>query len=884
MRGVQQRRCCGSRGGLLVLPLVDEKGDTLGESSRPRLRRRTLGGGGGATSVTTASTRGGATTSASIRRGGATTLLSDQRRVRLLAQSDRSYRTRSALDSTEDHTTTDRGFAAEEDQKERATKALLMSLEEKLFERLEHHGIRRCTADEGEIDRNAPASSSTPSFEPCYFMCVPCETRVTKVLTSPPTIDDLAATMYHCSSASHRLFTRFMCIAETDAALMSTPFPDPGMHTTIDINGVRALVSTMPGGSTMFHPDPLESEAAYHRVEEAFYNNHGTTAAESILPSDTMESKALSAKLASHTNESIRLHELIRPRHVLQVLQQEERAAVDEHLANVADVFFLYHRVEEAFYNNNHGTTAAESILPSDTTESKALSAKLASHTNESIRLHELIRPRRVLQVLQQEERAAVDEHLANVADGRIPTTGGTSSQVCLFPPTSADITERPEDVAHSTWNEGKALFPTKAGNVILYHPITQFVDPHAVWVLIPTKKGKRRRRGREKKDAACGEGEGGVAHVRKTRGPQKVVVPRWIRVATKLIASSLTNRFELYPLVVTRQRPVAEESHNIETRRRDKEEDDNNNVAQKPAKRRRKEPNPNYILAPDAKPCAEVVCLTSELPTSHLTGPGSDGVIHRIEVPQDSSLRLVVRTTKKGHDDGHQDSGRLHDLIRARPSPSSAQQPPPLHATIRRRTADQNDERRDEGVNDMNYELAGETQPTRQSTQDAMLSQNSDNVPLTQVALSQLTYSQRQDEERVQSTLEAQQWEEEMKFFDMVRNFRRRRHEYHDPNEIVLDMSSYTGSSSQQQQSVVHATMEEEEMLKYLAPPDADDDNVGNPSPTPPAAQQGDEDPLDTAHQAMLLWEAQRPREYGSSPSNSARLHYSSSSDISGR
>lgn len=783
--------------------------DTLGESSRPRLRRRTLGGGGGATSATTASTRGGATTSASIRRGGATTSLSDQRRVRLLAQSDRSYRTRSALDSTEDHTTTDRGFAAEEDQKERATKALLMTLEEKLFERLEHHGIRRCTADEGEFDRNALASSSTPSFEPCYFMCVPCETRVTKVLTSPPTIDDLAATMYHCSSASHRLFTRFMCIAETDAALMSTPFPDPGMHTTIDINGVRALVSTMPGGSTMFHPDPLESEAAYHRVEEAFYNNHGTTAAESILPSDTMESKALSAKLASHTNESIRLHELIRPRHVLQVLQQEERAAVDE--------------------------------------------------------------------------------HLANVADGRIPTTGGgTSSQVCLFPPTSVDVTERPQDVAHSTWNEGKALFPTKAGNVMLYHPITQFVDPHAVWVLIPTKKEKRRRRGREKKDAACGDGDGGhdvVAHVRKTRGPQKVVVPRWIRVATKLIASSLTNRFELYPLVVTRQRPVAEESHNIETRRRDK--DDNNNVAQKPAKRRRKEPNPNYILAPDTKPCAELVCLTSELPTSHLIGPGTDGVIHRIEVPQDSSLRLVVRTTKKGHDDLHEDSGRLHDLIRARPSSSSAQQQPALHATTRRRTADQNDERRAESVNDM-HEIAGETQPTRQLTQDAMLSQNSDNVPLTQVALSQLTYSQRQDEERVQSTLEAQQWEEDMKFFDMVRNFRRRRHEYHDPNEIVLDMSSYTGSSSsssQQQQSVVHATMEEEEMLKYLAPPDADDDdNVGDPSPTPPPAQQGEEDPLDTAHQAMLLWEAQRPREYGSSPSNSARLHDSSSSDISGR
>jgi hypothetical protein len=681
--------------------------DTLAESSRPQLRRRTQGT---TTVATSASTLGGATTTSK-----------EQRRVRLLARSDRSYRTRSALDSTEDHTTTDRGFAAEEDQKERATKALLTTLEEKLFERLEHHGVRRCTVDdEGDLNNRKPSTS----FKSCYYMCVPCEVHVTRVLTSPPSVDDLADTIYHCSSATHRLYTRFMCIAETDAALISTPFPDPGMHTTIDINGVRALVSTMPGGSTMFHPDPLESEAAYHRVEEAFYN---------------------------HAN----------------------KAASGAHHAG-------------------------------EPTDSKTVSAKLASHTNESVVLHELIRPRRVLQVLQQEERAAVEEHLANIADTAAAGVGGPS-QVCLFPPTD-DVGEPQKhhtrtsiDADNDKWSEGKALFPTKAGNVLMYHPVSQFVDPYAVWVLIPPKKQTRRQ---------------GVATSAKKdtptrRSPKNVVYPRWIRVATRLIAPTLSNRFELYPLVVARQRPVAEQGTSAETVENGPQEGNE----QRPAKKRpRRDPAPNYSFTPHVAPCAELVCLTNETPTSQFAGPGFDSCVHRIEVPEDSSLRLVVRTTKAvDHHDGREDSCRLHDLIRARPAPS---------VTLARRHVTEHKRDMVTGA-----DTVMETQQPA-AHENLTMSQSSDHLPLTQLVLSQLTYSQRQEEELVQSSFEAQQWQEDMKFFDMVRNFRRRRHEHHnDPNEIRLEFSSFSGS-----RSAMDATKDEHVVASGLAEPGG---CAGGSSPT---------------------------------------------------
>lgn len=150
------------------------------------------------------------------------------------------------------------------------------NLEEHLLARLEQHGLRRCfNADEdlssytvarSVRDGGGPSSSlNLPMAEntrkPYYYLCVPCEMRLTAVSTTPATHEMLEDAHYHFASATHRRAASWMADPDIDETLTESPQIDKTAYTRIYVNGVPMLLSRRPGGGDMFYALPHEHDS-----------------------------------------------------------------------------------------------------------------------------------------------------------------------------------------------------------------------------------------------------------------------------------------------------------------------------------------------------------------------------------------------------------------------------------------------------------------------------------------------------------------------------------------------------------------------------------------------------------------------------------------------
>ncbi|RNF17290.1 uncharacterized protein Tco025E_04878 [Trypanosoma conorhini] len=143
---------------------------------------------------------------------------------------------------------------------------------EQLLARLEQHGVRRCR-EEPEArpvhDDDASAAASLrsalePGAEgaraPYYYMCVPCELRLTQTSSSAATLAMLEDAHHHCASAEHRRIASWMGEPDIDCTLQNAPEMDPAGYARIHVNGVPLLLSRRPGGGDMFFPLPHEAQ------------------------------------------------------------------------------------------------------------------------------------------------------------------------------------------------------------------------------------------------------------------------------------------------------------------------------------------------------------------------------------------------------------------------------------------------------------------------------------------------------------------------------------------------------------------------------------------------------------------------------------------------
>lgn len=157
---------------------------------------------------------------------------------------------------------------------------------EQLIARLEQHGLRRCLLKESDIAEctvapwvNVALDGGTPAArdgedevsgadhddgntrESYYYMCVPCETRLTNVSVAPATKTMLDDMHYHFSSAAHREAASWMADPDIDETLTATPLiEDPHAYTRIHVNGVPMLLSRRPGGGDLFYALPHEAD------------------------------------------------------------------------------------------------------------------------------------------------------------------------------------------------------------------------------------------------------------------------------------------------------------------------------------------------------------------------------------------------------------------------------------------------------------------------------------------------------------------------------------------------------------------------------------------------------------------------------------------------
>lgn len=160
---------------------------------------------------------------------------------------------------------------------------------EQVIARLEQHGLRRCilagsdvaecqvatcvdTSKDYDEDRNDARPGLSREFshdsaagqtrrEPYFYLCVPCETRLTTIATEPATQTMLEDLHHHFSSAAHREAASWMADPDIDVTLATSPLiEDPTAYTRIYVNGVPVLLSRCPGGGDMFYPLPHEAE------------------------------------------------------------------------------------------------------------------------------------------------------------------------------------------------------------------------------------------------------------------------------------------------------------------------------------------------------------------------------------------------------------------------------------------------------------------------------------------------------------------------------------------------------------------------------------------------------------------------------------------------
>jgi hypothetical protein len=98
--------------------------------------------------------------------------------------------------------------------------------------------------------------------EPYYYLCVPCELRLTRISRRAPPWRALEDVHYHFSSAAHRSTASWMADDDIDATLHCTPLVEPtSNYSRIFLNGIPTLLSRRPGGGDMFYPLPHELNA-----------------------------------------------------------------------------------------------------------------------------------------------------------------------------------------------------------------------------------------------------------------------------------------------------------------------------------------------------------------------------------------------------------------------------------------------------------------------------------------------------------------------------------------------------------------------------------------------------------------------------------------------
>ncbi|RNF04891.1 hypothetical protein TraAM80_05029 [Trypanosoma rangeli] len=154
---------------------------------------------------------------------------------------------------------------------------------EQLLARLEQHGVRRCregdeaatNLDSGNSPHETPAvghrsvdaslqlaaavaHGAEDARAPYYYMCVPCEVRLTATATTAATLAMLEDAHHHCSSAEHRRIASWMGEPDIDCTLQNALEMDPTGYARIHVNGVPMLLSRRPGGGDMFFPLPHE--------------------------------------------------------------------------------------------------------------------------------------------------------------------------------------------------------------------------------------------------------------------------------------------------------------------------------------------------------------------------------------------------------------------------------------------------------------------------------------------------------------------------------------------------------------------------------------------------------------------------------------------------
>lgn len=82
-----------------------------------------------------------------------------------------------------------------------------------------------------------------------YYLCVPCELRLTRMSEQAATVSMLQDVHYHFASAAHRRLAAWMADPDIDLTLVQTPHVHPvSYYTGVTINGVPLLLSRRPGG------------------------------------------------------------------------------------------------------------------------------------------------------------------------------------------------------------------------------------------------------------------------------------------------------------------------------------------------------------------------------------------------------------------------------------------------------------------------------------------------------------------------------------------------------------------------------------------------------------------------------------------------------------
>ncbi|KAG5475316.1 hypothetical protein LSCM1_03429 [Leishmania martiniquensis] len=120
--------------------------------------------------------------------------------------------------------------------------------------------VSPCPSRVGAFPSSAP-SHAPESREAYYYLCVPCELRLTRISRRPPRWRALEDVHFHFSSATHRATASWMADDDIDETLRSSPLVTPThYYSRIYINGIPTLLSRRPGGGDMFYPLPHEEE------------------------------------------------------------------------------------------------------------------------------------------------------------------------------------------------------------------------------------------------------------------------------------------------------------------------------------------------------------------------------------------------------------------------------------------------------------------------------------------------------------------------------------------------------------------------------------------------------------------------------------------------